>query len=81
MTDNKIIKALELCGNEEDGNCAIRGCPFHNRCKTDVHILEKEALALINRQQVNIKKLEKIEYYSGKAVEALKKENQTHVFA
>ena len=55
MTDNEIIKALEICGCE-DRKCSDNACPLLDKCKEDLHTMEKEALALINRQRVEIKK-------------------------
>lgn len=47
MTDTEIIKALEICADDEK---PCDGCVFHrdNFCGTD---LEKAALDLIKRQQ------------------------------
>ena len=56
--EQRVIRALELCRNEEYGNCALRGCPLHKHCKKDIHTLEKSALDLINRQKAEIECLQ-----------------------
>ena len=53
MTDNEIIKALELCSADE---CWCDDCPYENLC-TDTDIT-KFALDLINRQKSEIERLE-----------------------
>ena len=52
MTDNEIIKALELCSADE---CWCDDCPYENLC-TDTDIT-KFALDLINRQKSEIERL------------------------
>lgn len=68
MTDNEIKKALECCIAP---NCA--DCPIFTkddirkdigRC---VHFLEENALDLINRQQAEIERLEKVQVQYVKA--------------
>ena len=53
MTDNEIIKALEICADDKK---PCDGCVFHEDdfCGTD---LEKAALDLIKRQQERIERL------------------------
>ncbi len=66
MTDNEIIKALELCMDEDDrcGECPYEGSP--ERC---VKVHGKDLLDLINRQK------EKLEISKTKLFEQqLKKE-------
>ena len=58
MTDKEIIQALECCISDE--NC--ESCPLHhekieNACILTVVEFYKEILALINRQQAEIEKL------------------------
>ena len=58
MTDNEIIKALELCRNE-NGICS--DCPYsddYTNCNTRI---AKDVLDLINRQKAEVEKLQ--EYY------------------
>lgn len=57
--EQRVIRALELCRNEEYGNCALRGCPLHSECRDDVHTLEKLSLDLINRKNAEISELQK----------------------
>ena len=52
MTDNEIIKALELCSADE---CWCDDFPYENLC-TDTDIT-KFALDLINRQKAEIERL------------------------
>ena len=57
MTDNEIIKALECCVEETSEacfKCALRLTPYLD-CKT---MVQKQALALINRQKAEIERLE-----------------------
>ena len=68
IIDEQIIKALECCAKEEDGNCAIRGCPLHKHCKKDIHTLEKSALDLINRQKAEIDRLKKENEFHRKTI-------------
>ena len=62
MTDNEIIKALELCSADE---CWCDDCPYKNLC-TDTDIT-KFALDLINRQKSEIERLEDLNkcYYTS----------------
>ena len=57
MTDNEIIKALELCANLEE----CKDCPMANMQKYDTDICEHQimlyALDLINRQKAEIERL------------------------
>lgn len=59
MTDNEIIKALEICLDEtiEDGHC--KSCPCKDACygEEGIHALEKAALDLIKRQQERIDRI------------------------
>ena len=58
MTDNEIIKALEVCTSELQ-DCVL--CPLLDNC--DPLVLDGQALDLINRQQAEIERL-KIENQS-----------------
>lgn len=53
MTDKEIIKALEICGDDDAG---CMECPFEKQyfCRTT---LSSNALDLINRQQAEIERL------------------------
>ena len=57
MTDNEIIKALELCANLEE----CKDCPMANMQKYDTDVCEHQimlyALDLINRQKAEIERL------------------------
>jgi hypothetical protein len=63
MTDNEIIKALECCMDEM--GCK-KGCPCFDpkakgsNCTISKIGIEKIALDLINRQQAEIERLEKV---------------------
>lgn len=54
MTDNEVIKALELCIRGDEGDCLL--CPLHDveACTYEIEIL---ALDLINRQKEEIEEL------------------------
>lgn len=54
MTDNEIIKALELCIEGGDGSCTI--CPYANTPNCYVES-GKDILDLINRQKAEIERL------------------------
>lgn len=57
MTDNEIIKALELCFAEKGTKQTCGKCPYHKfgeLCKVK---RDKDALDLINRQQEEIERL------------------------
>jgi hypothetical protein len=51
MTDKEIIKAVECCGRE---SCC--GCPYRGNCHQGNPMI-RDALALINRQQAEIERL------------------------
>ena len=55
MTDNEIIKALECCSVNAEGNC--RGCPLLNDYSPCGVKLTTNALDLINRQKAEIERL------------------------
>lgn len=60
MTDEQIVKALKICGNNE--NCCK--CPYY-RSPSEIRIdcndrLTLDALDLIKRQQAEIKELQEI---------------------
>ena len=60
LTDEDIVEGLERCiSTTTDKACA--GCPFNkqNLCNKDQWALEKYALDLIKRQQVESEKLQK----------------------
>lgn len=56
MTDEQIIKAVDVCRNPD----TCRGCPYHElytaRC---VIMLMKDVFDLINRQKAEIERLKK----------------------
>ena len=61
MTDNEIIKALELCGTND--HCHTLNCPFGRKESWDEpcqYIAIKYALDLINRQKAEIEALKLI---------------------
>lgn len=59
MTDERVIKALEQCGNIIVSSC--KECPFHKKHNANcVRELTKDALDLIKRQQANIERYQKI---------------------
>jgi len=76
ITDEQIFKALECCAKEEDGNCAIRGCPLHKHCEKDIHTLEKSALDLIKRQEAEIENLKMQFSYLDNECSRLEKETE-----
>lgn len=55
MTDDEIIKALELCIEGDDGACTI--CPYANtpNCYAESG---KDALSLIKRQKAELERLQ-----------------------
>ena len=57
MTDNEIIKALELCATLDSRNC--KKCPCREICKENDGTLTKLILDLINRQKAEIERLKK----------------------
>ena len=55
MTDNEIIRALELCFSTDFGKCDI--CPLEKRRDevfTCIKTKQKNAIELINRQKAEI---------------------------
>ena len=60
MTDKDIIKALECCGSEFECH---NGCPYYHNGQFSCRDLSiyRDALALINRQQAEIERLEENE--------------------
>jgi hypothetical protein len=64
MTDNEIIKALELCIRGDEGDCLL--CPLHDvgPCTYEIEVL---ALDLINRQKAEIERYKK--YYETMEIE------------
>ena len=70
MTDNEIIKALSICSNE-NGICSE--CPYsddYTNCNTRI---AKDALDLINRQQSEIERLNKVYQANQQLINALNK--------
>ena len=57
MTDNEIIKALELCATLDSRNC--KKCPCREICNENNGTLTKSTLDLINRQKAEIERLQK----------------------
>ena len=67
MTDKEIIKTLECCSNAEP----CENCPCQKQCyETD---LIEIALDLINRQQAEIERLEKIRKADNNLITSLNK--------
>ena len=56
MTDEQIIKALEICSDELIISCPD-DCPFYDECGKDLNVLKRQALDLINRQKAEIERL------------------------
>ena len=50
MTDNEIIKALEICSHR-NGDLPCKGCPAYSIDKMCMEDLMSDALDLINRQK------------------------------
>ena len=68
MTDNEIIKALELCIRGDKGDCSL--CPMKDDdcCKYDILT---ESLDLIIRKKAEIERLHiEAEYWEAEAKEA-----------
>ena len=60
MTDNEIIKALECCSSQTTEN-TCGNCPLFNIGRPDCYrTLAKHSLDLINRQQAEIERLQKV---------------------
>lgn len=57
MTDNEIIKALELCLAEKITKQTCGKCPYHQFGKLCKVERSKDALDLINRQKAEIERL------------------------
>lgn len=61
MTDNEIIKALELCFAEKGTKQTCGECPYHKfgeLCKVK---RDRDTLDLINRQQAEIERLKALQ--------------------
>ena len=58
MTDEQIIKALEICSDKLIISCPD-DCPFYDECEEDLYVLKRQALDLINRQKAEIERLKK----------------------
>ena len=67
MTDNEIIKALECCTSHRGYEACIGGCPFHEQelCLKDADAVLTHSLDLINRQQAEIERLQKLQKPTG----------------
>ena len=59
MTDNEIIKALEICSHR-NGDLPCEGCPAYSIAQMCMEDLMSDAFDLINRQQAEIERLKKI---------------------
>lgn len=57
MTDNEIIKALEIC-SRRNGGLPCEGCPAYSISQMCMEDLMSDAFDLINRQKARIKELE-----------------------
>ena len=70
MTDNDIIKALEYCSKR--GGCI--DCPIHVECCADNYLVERKALAIINRQKAEIACLKNKQQATEQATEQVRAE-------
>ena len=70
MTDKEIIKALEHCS----GNGKCRDCSYYKFHAECLDILDKDVLALINRKQAEIERLNANFVKVNKIVKAIKLE-------
>lgn len=58
MTDNEIIKALEIC-SRRNGGLPCEGCPAYGISQMCMEDLMSDTLDLINRQKAKIRKWKK----------------------
>ena len=74
MTDNEIIKALECCAKRTTSD-VCSDCPlrFSDICTEEENGVVKLALGLINRQQAEIERLEKIRKADNNLITSLNK--------
>ena len=68
MTDAEIMKALENCNSTDKMHCLLK-CPYYNYSANCLRSLIDDAIALINRQNEQIEKLENIERIATKTIE------------
>lgn len=74
MTDEQIIKALEICSDKLIISCPD-DCPFYDECEEDLYVLKRQALDLITRQKAEIERLQKkIDYLKD-----MNKKNDAHL--
>ena len=80
MTDKEISKALECCSTGETyADCEKNGCPLYLGITMGCKYVDKEnqlysdALDLINRQQAEIERLEKIRKADNNLITSLNK--------
>ena len=67
MTDEQIIKALELCAKDEPNTCDQ--CPYDKICAEDPDVITNDVISLIKNQKTIIQKLERIEELATKTIE------------
>ena len=70
MTDEQIVEALKYCSK---GETICFMCPLYNKTDHCVDMLAKNALDLINRQQAEIERLEKIRKADNNLITSLNK--------
>ena len=70
MTDEQIVEALKYCSK---GETICFMCPLYNKTDHCVDMLAKNALDLINRQQAEIERLEKIRKADDNLITSLNK--------
>ena len=80
MTDKEILKALECCSpGETYADCEKNGCPLYLGITMGCKYIDKEnqlysdALGIINRQQAEIERLEKIRKADNNLITSLNK--------
>ena len=70
MTDEQIVEALKYCSK---GETICFMCPLYNKTDHCVDMLAKNALDLIDRQQAEIERLEKIRKADNNLITSLNK--------
>ena len=70
MTDEQIVEALKYCSK---GETICFMCPLYNKTDHCVDMLAKNALDLINHQQAEIERLEKIRKADNNLITSLNK--------
>jgi hypothetical protein len=70
MNDNDIIKALGCCIHEPMLNC--RNCPYESSCNMGRSDMQRDVLALVNRQKAEIDRLNHIRAELSKEIDKLR---------